>query len=146
MYAHVGLKNRTQLHTSIRHIDKKKVNFRQEFFCLSVPNQQGSQKDQTNQFFKIFLSMAYCHLSAGCPYQGPRLSIHYIANQLAPFPRRTIFFKVAGFSKFIYSVKATKFYEISNLLLSVCNVDKSKVEIPQNFVALSEYTNFTVQI
>ena len=44
--------------------------------------------------------------------------------------------------KFIYSEKATKFCEISTLLLSVCTVDKSKVEISQNFVAFSEYTKF----
>ena len=44
--------------------------------------------------------------------------------------------------KFVYSEKATKFCEISTLLLSVCTVDKSKVEISQNFVAFSEYTNF----
>ena len=44
--------------------------------------------------------------------------------------------------KFIYSEKATKFFEISTLLLSVCTVNKSKVEISQNFVAFSEYTNF----
>ena len=44
--------------------------------------------------------------------------------------------------KFIYSEKATKSCEISTLLLSVCTVDKSKVEISQNFVAFSEYTNF----
>ena len=44
--------------------------------------------------------------------------------------------------KFIYSEKAKKFCEISTLLLSVCTVDKSKVEISQNFVAFSEYTNF----
>ena len=48
-----------------------------------------------------------------------------------------------AFLKFIYSEKATKFCEISTLLLSVCTVDKSKVEISQNFVAFSEYTNFT---
>ena len=49
--------------------------------------------------------------------------------------------------KFIYSekAKATKFCEISTLLLSVCAVDKSKVEIFQNFVAFSEYTNFTMK-
>ena len=29
-----------------------------------------------------------------------------------------------------------------HLLLSVCTVDKSKVEISQNFVTFSEYTNF----
>ena len=41
--------------------------------------------------------------------------------------------------KFIYSEKATKFCEISTLLLSICTEDKSKVEILQNFVAFSEY-------
>ena len=45
--------------------------------------------------------------------------------------------------KFIYYEKATKFCKISTLLLSVCTIDKSKVEISQNFVAFSEYTNFT---
>ena len=45
--------------------------------------------------------------------------------------------------KFIYSEKATKFCKISTLILSVCTVEKSKVEISQNFVAFSEYTNFT---
>ena len=44
--------------------------------------------------------------------------------------------------KFIYSKKATKFCEISALLLTVCIVAKSKVEILQNFVAFSEYMNF----
>ena len=47
------------------------------------------------------------------------------------------------FLKFIYSEKATNFCKISTLLLSVCTQDKSKVEISQNFVAFSEYTNFT---
>ena len=42
----------------------------------------------------------------------------------------------------MYSEKATKFCKISSLLLSVYTVDKSKVEISQNFVAISEYTNF----
>ena len=44
--------------------------------------------------------------------------------------------------KFIYSEKATQFCKISTLLLSVYIVDKSKVEISQNFVAFSEYMNF----
>ena len=47
--------------------------------------------------------------------------------------------------KFIYYEKVTKICEISTLLLSVCTVDKSKVEISQNFVAFSDYTNFTKQ-
>ena len=47
--------------------------------------------------------------------------------------------------KFVYSEKATKFCEIFTLLLSVCTVDKSKLEILQNFVAFLEYMilNFT---
>ncbi len=44
-----------------------------------------------------------------------------------------------------YPKKATKFFEIFTLLLSVCTVDKSKMEISQNFVAFSEYTKFTKQ-
>ena len=44
--------------------------------------------------------------------------------------------------KFIYSEKATKFWEIFTLLLSVCTVDKIKVKISQIFVAFSEYMNF----
>ena len=45
--------------------------------------------------------------------------------------------------KFIYSEKATKFCEIFHLLLTVCTVVKSKGKISQNFVAFSEYMNFT---
>ena len=45
--------------------------------------------------------------------------------------------------KFIYSEKATKFCEIFTLLLTGTTYDKSKVEILQNFVAFSEYKNFT---
>ena len=45
--------------------------------------------------------------------------------------------------KFIYSEKATTFCEISTLLLSYVVPVKSKVEISQNFVAFSEYMNFT---
>ena len=37
--------------------------------------------------------------------------------------------------KFIYSEKATKFCEISNVDLTVTTQDKSTVEILQNFVA-----------
>ena len=46
------------------------------------------------------------------------------------------------FIKFVYSEKATKFCEISTLLLSTVHTDKSKVEILQNIVAFSEYMNF----
>ena len=42
--------------------------------------------------------------------------------------------------KFIYSEKATKFYEIFTIDLSY--VVSAMVEISQNFVAFSEYMNF----
>ena len=44
--------------------------------------------------------------------------------------------------KFIYSEKATKFWEIFTLLLSYVVPVKSNVKISQNFVAFSEYMNF----
>ena len=46
--------------------------------------------------------------------------------------------------KFIYSEKATKFCEIFPLLLFYVVSVKSKGKISQNFVAFSEYMNFTV--
>ena len=45
--------------------------------------------------------------------------------------------------KFIYSEKATKFCEIFTLLLSCVMPVKSKLKISQNFVALSDYMNFS---
>ena len=51
--------------------------------------------------------------------------------------------KYLEFVKFIYSEKATKFCEIIPLLLTVCTVVKSKGKISQNFVAFSDYMNFT---
>ena len=45
--------------------------------------------------------------------------------------------------KFIYSEKAMKFCKIFTLLLSNVVPVKSKVKISQNFVAFSEYMNFT---
>ena len=45
--------------------------------------------------------------------------------------------------KLIYSEKTTKLYEISTVDLTVTTWDKSTVEILQNFVAFSEYMNFT---
>ena len=45
------------------------------------------------------------------------------------------------FLKFIYSEKATKFYEIAKSF-DLCTVVKSKGKISQNFEAFSEYMNF----
>ena len=47
------------------------------------------------------------------------------------------------FVKFIYSEKATKFCKIFALLLSYVVPVKIKVTISQNFVAFSEYMNFS---
>ena len=63
---------------------------------------------------------------------------------LATIYSREIFVIFKSQLKFIYSEKATKVCKISTLLLSVCTVDKSKVEISQNFVAFSECTNFKI--
>ena len=52
-------------------------------------------------------------------------------------------FIMLKYLKFIYSEKATKFCEIFTLLLTGTTQDKSKVKISQNFVAFSEYMNFT---
>ena len=48
--------------------------------------------------------------------------------------------------KFIYSDKATNFCEISTVDLSYVVTVKSTVEISQNFVAFSEYMNFTILV
>ena len=55
------------------------------------------------------------------------------------------FKKTLAYVKFIYSGKTTKFCEIFTLLLSYVMPVKSKVKISQNFVAFSEYMNFTVE-
>ena len=55
------------------------------------------------------------------------------------------FWEIYTSLKFVYSEKATKFYKIFTLLLSVCTTDKSKVKISQNFVVFSECTNFTLR-
>ena len=45
---------------------------------------------------------------------------------------------------FIYSEKASKFCEISTLLLFYVVPVKSKVKISKKFVTFSEYMNFTI--
>ena len=49
-----------------------------------------------------------------------------------------------GFIKFIYSEKVTKFCEIFTLHLSYVVPVKSKEKILQNYVAFSEYMNFSI--
>ena len=45
--------------------------------------------------------------------------------------------------KFMHPEKATKFCKTSTLLLSVCTVDKSKMDISQNFVASQNIQTLT---
>ena len=45
----------------------------------------------------------------------------------------------------MYSEKATNFWEISTVDLSYVVTVKSTVEISENFVAFSEYMNFTTK-
>ena len=72
-------------------------------------------------------------------------------NALEPVMRKSncitgmIFLELIFLIKFIYSEKATKFCEISTVDLFYVVTVKSTVEISQNFVAFSEYMNFTVQ-
>ena len=56
--------------------------------------------------------------------------------------RSTVLAKEGSLALFIYSEKATKFCEISTILLSYVVPVKSKVEISQNLVAFSYYINF----
>ena len=51
------------------------------------------------------------------------------------------YYKIDKVKVHIFS-ESRKFCKISTLLLSVFSVDKSKVEILQNFEAFLEYTNF----
>ena len=53
---------------------------------------------------------------------------------------------VSRYVKFIYSEKATKFFEISTNYLSYVLRVKLLVEISQNFVAFSEYMNFMYSV
>ena len=61
----------------------------------------------------------------------------YLLSYLLSFSLSLIYLK------FIYSKEATKFYKIFTLLLSCVVPVKNKVKISQNFVAFSDYINFT---
>ena len=77
-------------------------------------------------------------------HQGP--FIYYVSTFLGFLdPPSPLYIPKHVLVKFIYSEKATKFCEISTLLLCYVVIVvpvKSKVEISQTFVAFSEYLNF----
>ena len=57
--------------------------------------------------------------------------------------RKDLLINFPSMIKFIFSEKATNFCEISTVDLSDVVKDKFTVEISQNFVAFSEYMNFS---
>ena len=81
------------------------------------------------------------HCWYGSYYDNVRADLgkEVIINNL-PTQENLISFSVL---KVIYPKKAAKFCEIFTLLLSYVVPVKSKVKIFQNFVAFSEYMNFT---
>ena len=72
-------------------------------------------------------------------------SVLYIPVDYMQFTKRPKSFRsqILIFVKFIFSEKATNFCEISTVDLSYVVTVKSTVEISQNFVAFSDYVNFT---
>ena len=66
------------------------------------------------------------------------ISMHTGGNTLWKMLRAQV-----GTLKLVHHEKAKKFCEIFPWLLSTANTDKSKGKILQNFVAFSEYMNFT---
>ena len=78
-----------------------------------------------------------------CWIPGFRVASEYRAYKKVLY-QLFLVYELVWMIKFVYSEKATKFCEISTLLLSTVHTDKSKVEISKNFVAFSEYTNFMI--
>ena len=73
-------------------------------------------------------------------------STQYQDNLLRGIDNKTVqrqgISSVSNSVKFIYSVKPTKFREISTNYMSYVVPVKNKVKILQNFVAFSEYNDF----
>ena len=92
-------------------------------------------------FFSTFRRFIEKHVSAKFKRFISRTEV---INVNRPFFREKQDFEHSClFLKFIYSGKATKFWETFILLLSYVVPVKSKVKISQNFVAFSKYMNFT---
>ena len=70
-------------------------------------------------------------------HTGQKVPILFLLEYSEVFNKRA-----ANLVKIIYSGKATKFCEISTLLLTTV---KSKLDISHNFAAFSEYMNFKCQ-
>ena len=91
----------------------------------------------TDQILEFFLSIWFCiPIWIGSKIEKMELNSEFENNSL-------YFLFNSCYVKFIYSEKPTRFCEISTVNLSYVVPVKSTVEISQNFVAFSEYMNFT---
>ena len=99
------------------------------------------------RFLKFIFSIIFRILRVQFETLEPKIvadiSVIYNSYVIPTKTKKTVPFFVWFWLKFIYSEKATKFCEIFPLLLTVCTVVRSKGKISQNFVAFSEYMNFT---
>ena len=91
-------------------------------------------------------SLSFCKNPQG-PKFVPKITQEIVDQIVAKIAPKIVPFKISFLEKyvilkFIYSEKATQFWEIFPLLLTVCTEVKSKWKISQNFVAFSEYINF----
>ena len=72
-----------------------------------------------------------------------QVPIHFISMHTGGNTLWKMLSAQVGTLKLVYYEKAKKFCEIFPLLLATAHTDKSKGKILQNFVAFSEYMNFT---
>ena len=98
------------------------------------------------------MSVDICHVFLSRYESVHHLVVHSLKARLytgafPPIPAllhsKIVLFKKFFILKFIYSKKATEFCEIFTLLMSYGVPVKSKMQFSQNFVAFSDYMNFT---
>ena len=102
-------------------------------FCRQNSNFYISQSVLSVISIKFLIRSKWIELNLFTPQD-----LYYISTKFA-----TKQISIPKFVNFIYSEKATKFCEISTVDLSYVVPVKSSVEISQNFVAFSEYMNFS---
>ena len=105
-------------------------------FCRQNSNLYISQSVLSVISIKFLIRSKWIELNLFTPQD-----LYYISTK---FATKQIY--IPRFVNFIYSEKATKFCEISTVDLSYVMPVKSSVEISQNFVAFSEYMNFSTRL
>ena len=118
------------IHTCMFSIDlsskEKEKNYRRHHDMQIIADRGGKQYRDIGSLEQLCLSIAFENQMRVCKITMIRTLAY---RQLV---------------KFAYSEKATRFCNISTLLLST--VQDSKREISQNFLAFSEYLNFSQQL